>query len=502
MSPEQGLGRSGDHRVDIYSLGVMLYQLTTGQLPYDADTPLAVMLKHVNDPLPIPRSVKPDLPEGVERVILKSMAKSADERFATVNEMLAALKNLDTAANLTLPAASMAAGVSASAQTMAATPASTIAMTPPPAQPAAETQVGPGAQPKTLITATPGARLPMPFALVGGGLAVVVLMGDIEAGASGGLGRGAPPTSAPPTTVVAAATLPAPTATPAPGTPTPDVVQTQLAAIQATQAAFQFTPTFTVTPTDTPTPDATQTALACAYDYQITAQDPADGKTLAVNSRAISKTVTLQNTGTCAWPAGSALVETNLPAAAPPNVLDVTETAPGATLSLAFNWPAAKSASTATRTWELRLPDGRVVGAPLTFSFKYAVFATLTPIPTSTPPATPTSAAAGLTGVYPVILSCSYEGELNYRCTARAQNEGGIGPFTLWYTINGVTERVGRFLPEEPMYFFIVSRRCFGASYNLRVRDDGTNTEVSRDLSFDPANAASAFPGGQCTSLP
>ena len=51
--PRGLLGRPGDHRSDIYALGVMLYQLATGQLPYEADTPLAVMLKHVNEPLPL-----------------------------------------------------------------------------------------------------------------------------------------------------------------------------------------------------------------------------------------------------------------------------------------------------------------------------------------------------------------------------------------------------------------------------------------------------------------
>ncbi|MBM6754909.1 protein kinase, partial [Lactobacillus alvi] len=61
MAPEQGMGQPGDERSDIYSLGVMLYQLMIGRLPYDADTPLAVVLKHINDPLPLPRSIKPDL---------------------------------------------------------------------------------------------------------------------------------------------------------------------------------------------------------------------------------------------------------------------------------------------------------------------------------------------------------------------------------------------------------------------------------------------------------
>ncbi len=92
MAPEQGMGQPGDERSDIYSLGVMLYQLMVGRLPYDADTPLAVVLKHINDPLPLPRSVKPDLSEPLERVILKSLAKNPIDRYQKVSEMLADLR--------------------------------------------------------------------------------------------------------------------------------------------------------------------------------------------------------------------------------------------------------------------------------------------------------------------------------------------------------------------------------------------------------------------------
>jgi formylglycine-generating enzyme required for sulfatase activity len=91
MSPEQGMGQPVDARCDIYSLGIVLYELVTGRVPFRAETPLAVLLKHLNAPLPPPRQVKPDLPAAVERVILKALAKSPDDRYQTARELAAAL---------------------------------------------------------------------------------------------------------------------------------------------------------------------------------------------------------------------------------------------------------------------------------------------------------------------------------------------------------------------------------------------------------------------------
>jgi len=91
MSPEQGKGAKVDSRADVYSLGVMLYEMVTGRTPYEAETPLAVVLKHITEPLPLPRLVRPDLPEEVERVILRALAKEPDDRFQTAGEMVRAL---------------------------------------------------------------------------------------------------------------------------------------------------------------------------------------------------------------------------------------------------------------------------------------------------------------------------------------------------------------------------------------------------------------------------
>ncbi|MBN2386390.1 MAG: serine/threonine-protein kinase [Anaerolineales bacterium] len=94
MAPEQGLGGEIDARADVYSLGIVFYELVTGRRPFSADTPLAVIVKHINDPLPPPTTYVPGLPGKVEDVLRRALAKNAAERYQTMDEFARAMEGL------------------------------------------------------------------------------------------------------------------------------------------------------------------------------------------------------------------------------------------------------------------------------------------------------------------------------------------------------------------------------------------------------------------------
>ena len=175
MAPEQWTGESSAQS-DLYSLGVVLYEMITGHRPYVADTPAGVLMKQASEPLPLPTTYIPDLPKNIESVLLKVLAKDPANRYADTSEFVKELENLLTGRRTT--ASSIKTEQLREQMTGTVERVPTPVPTPVPSAPAVTPTPTP-TPPPVYVTAAPKRRslaLPALFATLFGGVIVIVVI--------------------------------------------------------------------------------------------------------------------------------------------------------------------------------------------------------------------------------------------------------------------------------------------------------------------------------------
>jgi hypothetical protein len=467
----------------------------------------------VNEPIPVPTTLNAEIPEPIQKVILKSMAKNPEERYRTANTMANELRAAIRMSNMEMGAAVPTA-------LLQDKPTPPPLRTVPSATPSglAETMLPATSAPagaemtrvaasnlidQTNVAAPPALlkkRSRVPFIIAG--IVLLFIIGAIAGGiVLANRGNGDPTPTSLPVALEAATDTPEPpteaaaTATMSEETAAQETVDIGATAAAAVAIALTNQPTDTplptpsVGPSSTPTPDVTATFLAsCDIEVELdnfyTFQNE-NAQSAPVNSDFQMNWV-ITNSGTCPVPADASwtYVEGEEFDQVGPVAL-TEELAPGEETTITSPFSAPSQPGTYESTWQLVDAEGNPLGSPQ--SFEIFVYEPVTPTPTvPTPTPTPMVTAtptAPLSFNISTPYNCEYD-SADWVCQITIFVNGGVGPYTV--TVTG-TDPPATYNGAGPSFTHTIrSRRCFNWNQGITVQDNTTGESVNQGYSLNP----------------
>ncbi len=384
MAPEIGKGKAGTALSDIYSLSVLLYQTVTGSLPFSAESPMGMVLEHVNTPPPSPVQLNPAIPEALAAVILRGLEKEPAARFVTAGDMAAALRtSLDPSAPAVAPPDSARVESGQTPPPAVATPpAEVLAVEPPPmrAAPAAgaaspeedlldEARLIKSWNPLSHRHVTPEGELARPetvpartsWLLTGIvlGVALLAISWGIWLATAGRLMS----TDGEPTTT---------------GGVTPQALSTS--ALPPTAEMPFRRPTAAAEP-DAGAQVAATPTLDCTLrvDQDGVRIDPA---AVVAPGTTLTTRIAVHNSGHCPWPGNTGLYLSNGPSLGALEAFTVTTLAPGESILWVLPMVAPDELGVYTSTWQMRAEDGTPFGSRILVTVAVEDIDPLPPAPT------------------------------------------------------------------------------------------------------------------------